>query len=170
MTRDEKVENLVLNYPMIQMSLLEGAFANLASKMGEALVQGSSAMAEALAEGMSGTADNVETQKAKVKKPDVKIGPQISSEVKKMFADMRHQWAGFSMNDESFRKFIEDPAFDEGVKIVEKYDFGLPRLTERLTDDGLASYLNLLGKEDPEFSKMFRELSVWQEKAPKLQR
>ena len=57
--------------------------------------------------------------------------------------------------------------FDKGVAIVESYDFHRPRLTERLSDETLASYVFLLKGGDAQASKMFRELADWQKKLPR---
>lgn len=41
LTRDQKVENLILNYSMIVMSTFEDMFADLAAKLAEGLAQDS---------------------------------------------------------------------------------------------------------------------------------
>ena len=63
---------------------------------------------------------------------------------------------------------LSDPAFDDGPKIIEKYDFKLPKLTQELDDNALAHYSQLLVSEDPRFAKMFRELTKWINSLPKL--
>jgi succinate dehydrogenase flavin-adding protein (antitoxin of CptAB toxin-antitoxin module) len=53
------------------------------------------------------------------------------------------------------------------VKIVESFDFKLPRLTEQLSDDDLSKYMALLSNKDAKFAKMLQKLAVWQEKVPR---
>ena len=62
---------------------------------------------------------------------------------------------------------LSDSAFDNGSKIIEKYDFDLPKLTEELDDSTLAQYTQLLVSEDSTFSKMFKELVNWMNTLPK---
>ena len=50
---------------------------------------------------------------------------------------------------------------------MEKYDFGLPKLTEKLSDEDLASYVVLLKSGDAKLGEMFQELGRWQENMPK---
>jgi hypothetical protein len=62
---------------------------------------------------------------------------------------------------------VASAAFDKGIQIVEKYDFGRPKLTEKLTDEVLASYVFLLQSGDKALGKMFEELADWQSGLPK---
>ncbi len=61
---------------------------------------------------------------------------------------------------------LSDSAFDAGPNIIEKYDFNLPKLTEQLDDTSLARYTVLLAGDDPQFSKMFQELTCWMSSLP----
>jgi hypothetical protein len=169
LTRDEKVKNLIVNYSMIMMGIFGGVFETLATKMSEAMVAGTTAMAQALA-GTTG-APTAEESENKISEEELrkKVGSQVSEGVKQMFSKMRSEVADkLSANEDSLNESIADPSFDEGIRIVEGYDFELPKLTEALSDNDLASYLTLLSKEDPELGKMFRELSEWQKTTPKL--
>jgi len=165
MTRDEKVENLLFNYSMILMATFEEAFANLASTMTEALAKTGAAMTEAMTSSFGASSEGETDNGPSMKLDD--LGPRTSEKVKEAFAEIRTQaGADFSTKDKSIKKIAQDPVSDEAVGIVERFDFKIPRLTERLSDDDLAKYMALLKKEDPELMKMLKQLAVWQEKLP----
>ena len=167
LTRDEKLENLVMNHSMILMSMFEEAFSTLADKMTETLAKGTTAMAKALAEGLprgsdaSGTVDIDE----KVK---YEIPPEVRTQIGYLFSEIREEIASqWPKNAIVFAQYVSAPAFDEGIKIVEKHDFGRPKLTEKLSDGTLASYVFLLQSGDKELGSMFKELADWQANLPK---
>jgi hypothetical protein len=64
-------------------------------------------------------------------------------------------------------QMLSDPTFEVGPKIIEKYDFNLPKLTQELDDEGLSQYSQLLASEDVRFVKMFKELTEWINSLPK---
>ena len=65
------------------------------------------------------------------------------------------------------KPLLSDSLFDTGPKIIEKYDFKLPKLTEELDDATLAQYTQLLTSGDPNFTEMFKELTTWLNSLPK---
>jgi hypothetical protein len=166
MTRDEKVENLLFNYSMLLMASFEAAFANLASTMTDALAKTGAVMAEAMTSSFGGSSEGEIDNGPSMKLDD--LGPRTSEKVKEAFADIRTQAsADFSTKDESIRKIVKDSATDEAVRIVESFDFKLPRLTERLSDGDITKYMDLLKNEDKQLMKMLKQLAIWQEKLPK---
>ena len=166
MTRDQKVENLLFNYSMILMATFEEAFASLASTMTEALAKTGAVMTEALTSSFGGSGEGEMDNGPSMKLDD--LGPRASEKVKDAFADIRSQAsADFSSKDESIKKIMRDPAADEAVTIVESFDFKLPRLTERLSDDDMTKYMALLKNEDRQLMKMLQQLAVWQQKLPR---
>jgi hypothetical protein len=58
--------------------------------------------------------------------------------------------------------------FDNGPKIIEKYDFQLPKLTEELDDNTILHYAKLLASEDSIFVELFKELTGWLNSLPKF--
>jgi hypothetical protein len=151
--RDEKVENLVTNFSMIMMGMFEGAFT---------------AMAAGLAEVMSGAAEAISGSPSAISKSD---RAEMDAKLRDVFTGLRKEVSeGFAHKNEKFLAFIKDPAFDEGVRIVESHDLGIPKLTERLTDGDLARYVALIQKEDPRLTKMMAELGEWQKTTPRFDR
>jgi hypothetical protein len=160
--RDEKVENLLINFSMLVMGMLEGAFATMASGMAEAMTGSAAAMADAL----GGPEASKSTRSPELKK----AGTQVSAKIKETFAELRREVTADFTSDPKFKEFIRDPSFDEGVKIVESYDLGLPRLTEKLSDADLSAYTAKLTSGDKMFGEMMEELSKWQKRTPRLKR
>jgi hypothetical protein len=164
LTREEKAENLLFSYSMILMATFEEAFANLASSMTDALAKTGSAVANAMS---SSFGDNAEAGSDSSSNLD-DLGPRTSEKVKDAFDQIRTQArSDFSAKEGSIRSILNDPVIDEGVKIVESFDFKLPRLTERLGDDDLSKYMTLLHDKDPKIMRMLQKLAAWQEKLPR---
>jgi hypothetical protein len=166
LTRDERAANLMTNYAMLFASLFEGAFADIAVKMSEATVGMGEAIADAMSKGLSEGSGGSEMVK-RTKKAGPEIRPDVSGQIKKMFSGIRDEVSSkMSENAPELKAYLANPAFDQGIAIVEKYDFGRPKFTERLSDEDLASYLVLLKSGDEALGKMFTELGQWQESLP----
>ena len=161
-TRDGKIENLIMNHSMIFMGMFEEAFSTLAEKMTEAMAVGAGAIADALAGGSSSGSVAVG------KKVQEEITPEVKTQIGHVFSGIREEMAEqWPKNASVFTQYVSSPAFDKGIEIVEKYDFGRPKLTQKLSDEVLASYVFLVQSNNPEIGKMFKELSEWQSGLPK---
>jgi hypothetical protein len=167
-TRDEKATNLMTNFSMLFASMFEEVFAGLAAKMSEATLGMGAALADAMTQGLSSDANGRETARKSNEKVRAEVGPKVSSEVKQMFSGIREEISSkMPKNDPKFKAYLSNPAFDEGISIVERYDFRRPKLTERLSDEDLAAYVSLLKSGDESLGKMFKELGEWQQTLPK---
>ena len=165
-TRDEKIKNLIQNHSLIFMGMFEEAFSDIAEKMTEALAAGAGAMADALGGTSAGT--DASPGSAIVKEAKEKITPEVRAQIGMVFSDLREEMTSqWPKNEAVFRQYISDPAFDRGIRIVEGYDFGRPKLTEELSDQVLASYVFLVKSSDLEIAKMFKELADWQNGLPR---
>ena len=67
---------------------------------------------------------------------------------------------------EKFESIITDRRFDEGIAIVERYNFNLPKLSCDLDERSLLGYLALLQENNEQFTKMFQELLEWMKDLP----
>jgi len=153
--RDEKLENLIVNHSMIFMGIFDEAFSAIADKMTEASGEGMSGF------NSSGTADLG-------RKAGKDVSPEVRTQIGYAFSGIREEMASEWPKDASvFAQYVSSAAFDKGIQIVEKYDFGRPKLTEKLTDEVLASYVFLLQSGNKELGKMFKELADWQSGLPK---
>ena len=164
--RDDKLENLIMNHSMIFMGMFEEAFATIADKMTEVLAKGSAAMAEALGGVSSGSKGSGTVDAGKKLKNE--LAPEVRTQIGQVFSEIREEMASqWPKNARVFKQYVSSPAFDKGIEIVEKFDFGRPKLTEKLTDEILASYVFLVQSGDAEIGKMFKELAEWQSGLPK---
>jgi hypothetical protein len=167
-TRDEQVTNLLTNMAMIFASMFEQAFAGLATEMSKVTAGMGEVMANAMAQGLSGKPEDPEAVRKASAKSAAEMEPKISSGIKDMFSEIRKEISSKMPGDTpEFRSYLANPALDKGIRIVAGYDFGRPKLTERLSDEELASYLVLLRSGDEKLGKMFKELGEWQETLPK---
>jgi hypothetical protein len=156
MGREDKIMNAMVNTSVILMSTMMGAFTQV-------MVSATGAMASGMAEAMGGKeAGNQVNQEIKQKLPeaDQKMKAMISDIKKDIYSQM-------AQKKKDLAPLLSDPAFEEGPKIIEKYDFKLPKLTQELHDNALAQYSQLLANEDPRFAKMFGELAKWLNSLPK---
>ena len=163
LTRDEKVENLITNLSMIMTGMFEGVFAAIAAGLAAALAK--------TVEGLTEAVDSTDQGSARRRRKLLAVDPvsEADPKVREVFSRLRKEVAeGFSHRNRSFKEFIKDPAFDEGVRIVESHNPWLPRLTEPLSDADLAAYVALMQNGDPEVVRMMQELGEWQKTTPRF--
>jgi len=154
--REEKIMNCIANTSVILMSTMMGAFTEVMVKATEAMTAG---MAEALGGKEAGDKAK-ENVKQELPSIDEKMKALISNTRKDIYKQLRQK-------SKEIKPLISDPAFDVGPKIVGKYEFKLPKLTEELDDNTLAQYAKLLVSEDQSFAEMFKELASWLNSLPK---
>ena len=156
---EDKIIYAMANTSVILMSIMMGAFSQV-------LVNATGAMASGMAEAMGG--------KEAMNKVDqeVKHGlPEVDEKMKSMISEIRKDlYAQMLQKRQELEPMFSDPTFEVGPKIIDKYDFKLPKLTQELDDKTLAQYSQLLVSEDVGFAKMFKELTEWINSLPKPNR
>jgi hypothetical protein len=153
--RDKKILNSVVNTSIILMSTMLGGLS-------EAMVSAGGVMAS----GMAGAVGGREARE-KVNQEYKQKVPEINEEMGKMISDLRKEVsAQLKQKIKDIGPLLSDPNYDIGPNTIEKYDFNLPKLTEELDDNTLAQYIQLLIKEDPHFTQMFKELVSWMNTLP----
>jgi hypothetical protein len=154
--REDKIINSMVNTSVILMSTMMGAFTQV-------MVSTTDAMASGMAEAMGGkeAGDKVKEEiKQKLPEVDEKMKAMISDIRKDIYAQMRQK-------RQELEPLLSNPAFEVGPKIIEKYDFKLPKLTQELDDNTLVQYSQLMRSEDIRFAKMFKALTKWLSSLPK---
>jgi valyl-tRNA synthetase len=155
--RERRIMNSMANTSIILMSTMMGAFTEVMMKTTGAMASG---MAEAISGKQAGEKANEEFKQKQ---------PEVDEKIKRMISDMRKDiYTQLGQKSKKIKQLLSDTAFDAGPKTIEKYDFGLPKLTEELDAGTLAQYTQLLVSEDPNFAEMFKELTRWMETLPKL--
>jgi hypothetical protein len=167
LTREEKLENLIMNHSMVYMGMFEEVFSTLAEKLTEALAVGTAAVADALTKGAP-SGSGASGAAGAGKKPMDEIPLEVRIQIEDVFSGIREEVSSQWPKDAGlFKRYVSSPAFDKGLEIVERYDFARPKLTEKLGDEVLASYVFLLQSGDKGLGRMFKELADWQASLPK---
>jgi hypothetical protein len=147
--REERLENLLTNHSMVYMGIFEEALTVLADRIAD----------ERTASRRPRTTPS--------DKAEDEVAPELRAQISQIFSGIREESSSQRPPDpRAFKRYASGPAFDKGLKIVEKYDFGLPKLTESLSDDVLASYVFLLMSGDRELGRMFKEVAEWKAGLP----
>jgi hypothetical protein len=155
--RENRIMNAVANTSIILMSTLMDGFS-------EIIVGAAGAMASGMAEMVGG-----EEAKKEVETEFKQELPQVSEKMRAMISDIRKDlYAQMEQKRQEIKPFISDPIFDVGPETIEKYDFGIPKLTEELDDSTLAQYTYLLLSEDATFGELFRALGDWMNSLPEF--
>ena len=155
--RSDEIMNAMVNTSVILMSTMMGAFTQV-------IVNATGAMASGLAGAMGG-----EEAGEKVTEEFNQKLPEVDAKMKILISDIRKDlYAQMGQKKKEIEPLLSDPVFEVGPKIIEKYDFKLPKLTRELDDNALAQYSQLLVSEDSRFAKMFRELTEWLNSLPKI--
>lgn len=155
--REKKIMNAILNTSIILMSTLMGAFT-------EVMVNTTDAMASGMAEAIGGKEAGDQVHREIRQKL-----PEIDEKMKKLISDVRKDvYIQIGQKTKEIAPLLSDHTFDNGPKIIEKYDFQLPKLTEELDDNVLSHYARLLASEDSIFVELFEELTGWLNSLPKL--
>jgi hypothetical protein len=154
--REDKIINSMVNTSVILMSTMMGAFTQV-------IVSATGAMASGMAEAIGGKEAG-----DKVNQEIKQNLPAVDEQTKAMISDIRKDiYSQMKQKSKELAPLLSDPTFDAGPKIIEEYDFQLPKLTKELNDNALAQYSQLLKSENPQFVKMFSELTKWLSSLPK---
>jgi hypothetical protein len=154
--REEKIMSAMVNTSVILMSTMMGAFTQV-------MLNVTAAMASGMAGAMGG-----EEAGEKVNEEIKQNLPEVDEKMKAMISDLRKDiYAQMGQKRKEIEPLLSDPVFEVGPKIIEKYDFKLPKLTQELDDAALAGYSQLLVSGDPRFAKMFMQLAKWINSLPK---
>ena len=153
---EDKIIYAMANTSVILMSTMIGAFTQvIGSTMG--------AMASGMAEAMGGkeASDQVDQE--------IKKGlPEIDEKMKTGISDLKKEiYAQMLQKRKELDQMLSNPVFEVGPKIIDKYNFNLPKLTQELNDDDLTQYSQMIVNENADFTKMFKELIEWLNSLPK---
>jgi hypothetical protein len=155
-SRENKIMNSVANTSIILMSTLMDGFS-------EIMIGAAGAMAAGIAEKFGD-----EKSKDAEKEIEKKL-PQVSDKMRSMISDIRKDlYEQMEHKRKQIKPFILDQIFDIGPQTIEKYDFGMPNLTQELDDSTIARYTYLLMSEDAKFSELFSLLGEWMNKLPQV--
>ena len=144
--RNKKIMNLIANTNIMLLSTLEDLADLMMDSMG--------AVAAGIAKAIDGEAvtDVYEVEQDP---------PVVNEKVKAVVSDVRQDvYRQMKQKKDSIEKYLPDPRFDDALKIVDAYEFKLPKLTEELDEATLTAYFQLLITENPKFNEMFKKLTT----------
>ncbi len=148
--RESKILNVMLNTSILLMTLMTDAFTDAFAGM-------ASGMAQAVAAGVEGS-DKTPAPEEAVRRIKTEFPKQMMKQVLQMKTDMKKQ---LSAKNGEIKGKIADPKFDAGIAIAERYNLGVPNLTNDLDERSLLCYIALLKTNDTVCTKMFQELMEW---------
>ena len=152
----DEIINSMVNTSVLLMSTMMGAFTNVMVNATGAMASG---ISEALGEKEAGDQLNKEIKQ--------KL-PEVDEKMRAMISDIRKDiYCQMSQKKQDIESLLSDPMVEAGPKIIEKYDFKLPKLNQKLDDNTLSQYGQLLLSGDKQFAKMFKELMEWINSLPK---
>jgi len=154
--RETKILNVMCNISILLMSLTTEAFSDIFTKRSKEMVN-------AITTGLSTSASNVNENHGTTDNIQDELSKQIREQLLAMKVDINAQ---LREKKEKFVSIIADRRFDEGIAIVERYNFNLPKLSCDLDEHLLLGYLTLLQENNEQFTKMFQELLEWMKDLP----
>jgi uncharacterized protein YdcH (DUF465 family) len=154
--RETKILNVICNTSFLLVSIMTEAFNDIFTKMSKEMITtittGLGAPNDTIKE-INGGADNIQKELPK----------QMREQLLAMKIDIITQ---LEEKKDELATIIADKRFDEGIAIVERYKFSLPKLNCDLDERSLFGYITLLKENDEQFNKMFQELLEWMKNLP----
>jgi hypothetical protein len=154
--RETKILNLICNTSILLMSIMTEAFTDVFSKLSKEMIT-------AITTGIGAPTSTIKEIHGETEKIQNELPKQMREQLLTMKTDITTQ-----MRDkkEKFESIITDRRFDEGIAIVERYNFNFPKLSCDLDERSLLGYLALLQENNEQCTKMFQELLEWMKDLP----
>jgi predicted RecB family endonuclease len=154
--RETKILNILSNTSILLMALMTEAFSGLFTEMAEGMVRAVTASLGAAEENTTENIEKLQDLKKQIPKQIIEQMVTMKTDISKQLQAKKHK----------IRPMIADAKFDEGIRIAEHYDVGLPKMTQELDELSLLSYIALLNANDPACTKLFQELVEWMKTVP----
>jgi len=154
--RERKILNVICNTTILLMSIMTEAFTSIFSKLSKDMIT-------VITTGLDAPADTIKEVHEETNNIQNELPKQIKEQLLAMKVDVTAQ---MKEKKEKFTSLIGDKRFDEGIAIVERYNFNLPKLSCDLDERSLLGYMALLQQNNEQFTKMFQELLDWMKNLP----
>lgn len=150
--RETKILNLLCNTSLLLLSMITEVFSQVFTSLTKEITTALTTSVGAPQD----TTRNLDDLEKNL--PDT-----LRKELMTMKSDLQRQ-----LNDkrQDLSTLLSDPRFDTGIKIVERTQLALPKLTQDLDERSLFWYLALLKTEDPQVTSMLKELFEWMNTLP----
>ena len=154
--RETKILNVICNTTILLMSIMTEALTGIFTKLSKEMIA-------AINTGLDTPADTIKEIRGETNNIQSELPKQIREQLLAMKIDVTTQ---MKEKKEKFASLIADKRFDEGIAIVERYNFNLPQLSCDLDERSLLGYMTLLQQNNEQFTKMFQELLEWMKDLP----
>ena len=154
--RETKILNVICNTSILLMSIMTEAFTDVFTKLSKEMIT-------AITTGIGTPANTIKEIHGETEKIQNELPKQIREQLLAMKTDITSQMRG---KKDALVSIIADRRFDEGIAIVERYNFNLPKLSCDLDEHSLLGYLTLLQNNNEQCTKMFQELLKWMKDLP----
>jgi hypothetical protein len=154
--RETKIMNVICNTTILLMSIMTEAFSSIFTKLSKDMIT-------AITTGLDAPVDTINEIHGETTNIQYALPKQIREQLLAMKVDVTAQ---MKEKKEKFTSLIGDKRFDEGIAIVERYNFNLPKLSCDLDERSLLGYMALLQHNNEQFTKMFQELLDWMKDLP----
>ncbi len=154
--RETKILNVICNTSILLMSLMTEAFTDVFTKLSKEMIT-------AITTGMDTPISTIKKIHGETEKIQHEFPKQMREQLFAMKTDITAQ---LREKKEKLASIIMDGKFDEGIAIVERYNFNFPKLTCDLDERSILGYLVLLQENNEQFTKMFQELLEWMKDLP----
>lgn len=154
--RETKILNVICNTTILLMSTMTEALTSVFTTLSKEMIT-------AITTGLGAPADTTKEIHGETDKIQNELPKQMREQLLAMKVDITAQ---LKEKKEKFSSIIADKKFDEGIAIVERYNFNLPKLSCDLNERSLFGYFALLQENNEQFTKMFQELLEWMKALP----
>jgi hypothetical protein len=154
--RETKILNVICNTSLLLMSIMTEAFTDVFTKLSKEMIT-------AITTEMGTPLSTIKEIHGETEKIQHEFPKQMREQLLAMKTDIAAQ---LREKKEKLASIITDGKFDEGIAIVERYNFNLPKFTCDLDERSILGYLALLQENNEQFTKMFQELLEWMKDLP----
>ena len=155
--RETKILNVICNTSILLMSVVTEAFTEVFTKLSKEMIT-------AITTGLGTPEDTIKEIHGETDNLQKELPKQIREQLLAMKTDITTQ---MKEKKEKLASILADKRFDEGITIVERYKFNLPKLSCDLDERSLLGYIALLQENNEQFTKMFQELLEWMKNLPR---
>jgi len=154
--REKKILNVISNTSILLMSVVTEAFSEMFTKL-------SKEMTTTITTGLGAPKDTIQEIHGETDDIQKDLPKQMREQLLTMKTEITTQ---LREKKEKLASIIDDKRFDEGIAIIERYKFNLPKLSCNLDERSLLGYIKLLQENNEQFTKMFQELLEWMKNLP----
>jgi hypothetical protein len=154
--RETKILNILCNTSILLMSLMTEAFTDAFTNLSKEMIT-------TMTTGLGAPPNTKNEIQREINQLNIELPKQLREQLLTMKTEITTQ---LHEKKETLASVIVDKKFDEGIAIVERYTFNLPKLSGDLNEHALFGYIALLKENNKQVTTMFQELVEWMKHLP----